>query len=98
MDEHERLALETTLARWRERLHQRGLTGAVDALLTAAAPLAPLGAQLLYIAEPVLGLLNQRPTVTRWATLLEEPGSIDWLRDQLTQPTVQPGATNADDD
>ena len=80
----EKEELEETVNRWRTRIEELGVGGIVDTLLVAFAPFAPIGAQLLYIAQPVAGLIVERNTISRWATLLEEPDGIEWLRVQLT--------------
>jgi hypothetical protein len=62
-------------------------------LLDVIEPLGPLGAQLLWIAQPALGLLLPQNNATQgnmWqdidglARLLEHPTGIAWLRLALT--------------
>jgi hypothetical protein len=53
-------------------------------LLAAAEPLGPLGAQLLWVAQPTLGLFMSRDRITSVARLLEQPDGLTWLREQLT--------------
>jgi len=69
--------------RWQAWLHQHGLEGVAGALLEAGEPLAPIGAQLLYVAQPALSLVAPREAIGRWARLLETPGGVAWLRHQL---------------
>jgi hypothetical protein len=76
---------ESRLAVWQTRLHAWGLEGVVAALLEAAEPLGPLGAQALYVAQPTLGLFLSREAVGQWAHLLEDPANVAWLRDRLTR-------------
>lgn len=76
-------ALQTTLERWRTRINRWGMTGLVDTILTAASPLAPFGAQVLYVSQPVLGLFNSEDQIAAWAQLLEDPDGIEFLRAQL---------------
>ena len=76
--------VQATINRWRTRIEELGVGGMVDTLLIVMAPLAPIGAQLLYIAQPVMGLFVERNSISQWATLLEEPDGLDWLRVQLT--------------
>lgn len=78
--------LKPTVKVWRDHIQQLGLTGLVENLLTIGSPLAPLGAQLLYIAQPVLGLFGQAERVDDWATILDNRAGLDWLKDQLVLP------------
>jgi hypothetical protein len=73
------------LAHWADRLRRARLDGLVRALLEAAEPLGPLGAQVLWIAQPTLGLFVPRDEITILARLLDEPGGMVWLREQLTE-------------
>jgi|GEM_PF-1049544 len=68
------------LATCKQRLHALGLDGLLGALLDAAAPLAPLGAQLLYVAQPTLGLALSPRVISQLADVLEEPEGVAWLR------------------
>lgn len=47
--------------------------------LEAGRPLAFLGGQLLWLGQPILGLLLSPNLIARLAQLLEEPGSVDAL-------------------
>lgn len=71
------------LARWSQRLAASRLDGVVRALLEAAEPLGPLGAQVLWIAQPALGLIVPRDEIGSLARLLDAPGGVVWLREQL---------------
>ena len=62
------------------------LDGLARLLLEAAEPLGPLGAQVLYVAQPTLGLLVPREEVASLARLLDAPDGMAWLRVQLTGP------------
>ena len=73
------------LARWSRRLHAAHLDGLVGALLEAAEPLGPLGAQVLWVAQPTLGLWVPREEITALAQRLERPGGVAWLREQLIE-------------
>ncbi len=73
---------------WRERLQNRHLEGFVGTLLEAVEPLATIGAQLLYVCQPTLGLFMKREAIQDWATLLETPGGLAWFRQQLAEPTT----------
>jgi hypothetical protein len=61
------------------------LDGLIGALLDAAEPLGPLGAQLLWIAQPTLGLLVPRDEIASLARLIEAPGGVAWVREQLIE-------------
>ncbi len=84
----ERAQLEVQLALWRQRLQAWGLEGIVAALLEAAEPLSMLGAQVLYVAQPALGIFLPARQVGRWARLLEDPANVAWVRTRLTEPTL----------
>lgn len=71
------------LQSWSRRLHALRLTGLAGVLLDVAAPLSPLGAALLWIGQPVLGLVAPRDDVAWLARLLEDPEGAAWLRDRL---------------
>ncbi|NLE52056.1 MAG: hypothetical protein GX613_11685 [Chloroflexi bacterium] len=71
------------LDRWSARLRARRLDGIAGALLDAIEPLGPFGAQMLWVAQPALGLLAPRDEVASLARLLEAPGGVAWLRDRL---------------
>ena len=47
---------ERQIPAWIEAAKARGLTGVLATALDALEPLGPLGAQLVYAAQPVLGL------------------------------------------
>ncbi len=74
------------LLRWARQIRAARLDGPVGALLDAAEPLGPLGAQLLWIAQPALGLLVPRDEIGSLARLLDAPGGVAWLREQLAGP------------
>jgi hypothetical protein len=74
------------LARWSRRLRAAHLNGVVGLLLEAVEPLSPLGAQILWVAQPTLGLFLPHEDVASLARLLDQPGGMAWLREQLTGP------------
>lgn len=74
------------LTRWSSRLHAARLDGLAGLLLDALEPLGPLGAQALLVAQPTLGLLVPREDITSLAHLLEAPGGVSWLRENLIGP------------
>lgn len=71
------------LDRWSRRLHLHGM---LTALLDAAEPLGPVGAQFLWVAQPVLGLFTPRHEIDALARLLDAPGGVAWLHAQLDDP------------
>ena len=75
--------LSARAARWAERLDAAGLGGLAATLLDAAEPLAPLGAQALWVAQPALGLVLPRDAVADLARVLDAPGGVAWLRERL---------------
>lgn len=78
--------LEPTIKAWRRHIERLGLMGLVENLLTISSPLAPIGAQFLYVAQPVLGLFGQAERVDDWVQILDNRAGLDWLRDQLVLP------------
>src|SRR5450432_1331268 len=77
--------LHKRLLVWSERLRAAGLDGLVGAVLDAAGPLAPLGAQALWVAQPALGLLIASDDIDGLAKLLDSHQGLSWLRDELTR-------------
>ncbi len=70
-------------ARWADRLRSAHLDGLIGALLDAAEPFGPLGAQMLWVAQPALSVFVPRGEVSALAQLLDAPGGVAWLRAQL---------------
>ena len=56
----------------------------VGAVLDSAGPLAPLGAQALWLAQPALGLLVASEEIDGLAHLLDSRQGLIWLREALT--------------
>lgn len=79
-------SLKPIVNRWRNHIERLGLTGLVENLLTISSPLAPIGAQLLYVAQPMFGLFGQAERVDEWAKLLDNRAGLDWLHAQLVLP------------
>jgi hypothetical protein len=76
--------LQRRIAGWSSRLRALGLNGIVGALLDAAEPFGPLGAQLLWVAQPVVSLMLPSDEVDGLARLLDDPAGVAWLRSELT--------------
>jgi hypothetical protein len=68
---------------WIQTVKARGLGWAFSVLLDALEPLGPLGAQILWIAQPVSGLFGASHAFGELADALEQPGGIDGLRRRL---------------
>jgi hypothetical protein len=76
-------AAESPPPEWVQQARTRGLGGALGVALDVLEPLGPLGAQLVLVAQPLLGLVVSREALTGVAQALEEPGGIERLREQL---------------
>lgn len=68
---------------WVAKARARGLGPALGLALDLLEPLGPLGAQLVWIAQPALGLLVGRAALGGLARALEEPGGVERLRAHL---------------
>ncbi len=75
--------LQRRLAGWSVRLRTAGLDGLVAAVLDAAEPLGPIGAQVLWVTQPVLGLIMPADEIGELAHLLDDPKGVAWLRAEL---------------
>lgn len=75
MNEHE----------WIEQVRIRNLNGILGIALDIIEPLGPLGAQLLWIAQPVMGLLGAHNLVGEIARMVETPEGIAQLRQMLDE-------------
>ena len=71
---------------WAARLQRWGLTGLMSAFLEAAAPLAPIAGQALYVAQPTLGLFVPRQSITDLAQWLDQPERLADFRRVLETP------------
>lgn len=68
-----------------ERIQQWGATGLVSALLDGIRPLAFVGGQALWVAQPALGMVMDTDKVADYARLLERPETFDLLRARLEE-------------
>ncbi len=75
--------LQRRLTGWSIRLRSAGLDGVAAAVLDAAEPLGPLGAQLLWVIQPMLGLVMPADEIGELADLLDDPQGLAWLRAEL---------------
>jgi hypothetical protein len=76
---------------WIEQAKRNGWGDFLGTALDVLEPFGPLGAQMLWIAQPALSLWVARDVVNELASALEEPGGIDHLREQLAE-TSPPGS------
>ena len=58
---------------WARTLHQWGIANLVSAFLQSAGPITLLGAQLVYISQPLLQPVAGRGSLQALADLLEDP-------------------------
>ncbi|MCB9453681.1 MAG: hypothetical protein H6672_19805 [Anaerolineaceae bacterium] len=70
---------------WINAVKARGWGDALTLALDALEPLGPLGAQLLWVTQPVLGLVVNRAALGDLAQRLETPGGIALLRQMLEE-------------
>lgn len=71
---------------WLAEIRARDLDAALGLLLDVLAPLGPLAAQLLYVAQPFAGMVGGslwRDAAAGIAEALEAPGGTDALRARL---------------
>lgn len=68
-----------------ERIQQWGAAGLVSALLDGIRPLAFVGGQALWVAQPALGMVMDTDKVADYARLLERPEAFDLLRTRLEE-------------
>jgi hypothetical protein len=72
------------IVRWSAALRAMGLDGLAGTFLDAVEPLGPLGAQILWVAQPTLGLVMPSDEIDGLALLLDEPDGFAWLRAEFT--------------
>jgi hypothetical protein len=68
---------------WVQQLRSRGLGHALGVALDVLEPLGPLGAQLVWVSQPVLGVYLSRDWLDQLAETLETPGGVEQLRQWL---------------
>jgi hypothetical protein len=74
---------------WIDRVRAKGLSGPLHVALDVLEPLGPLGAQLIWFAQPAFMLFGRpawRAAAVELAQALEEPGGIERLRECLNDP------------
>ena len=75
--------IERRMAGIATRLRASGLQDLVGDLMEVAQPLGPLGAQVLWIAQPALGLVISGSSIHDLAQVLDDPAGMVWLRAML---------------
>jgi hypothetical protein len=73
---------------WIRAAKARGLGDVLSVALDVLEPLGLLGAQVLWVLQPALGIFGMREAVGDLAEALEEPGGVERLRQQLDEPGV----------
>lgn len=63
----------------------RGLGDPLSTALDVLEPLGPLGAQALWVAQPLLGLVIAHDLLDDLAEALEAPGGVERLRQLLEE-------------
>ena len=71
---------QPTAPDWVKQIQARGLGDALGLALDVLEPLGLLGAQLIWVAQPVLGVWFKRDTVRSIAQTLETPGEVEHIR------------------
>jgi hypothetical protein len=72
---------------WIIQINAHGLHDALGLALDVLEPLGPLGAQMLWVAQPVLNRWLPADTVAAVAQALEAPGGVAELRQMLDEHT-----------
>jgi hypothetical protein len=70
-------------ARWLKRLEQTRMMGLAEVGLALLQPVSPLVAQLLYVAQPVVGKFDHHHDLKYFAELLEDPAAFEQFADRL---------------
>jgi hypothetical protein len=65
---------------WIRQVQQRGLASPLRLALDVLEPFGPLGAQIVWAAQPLLGVYFSRQTLHEIAETLEMPGGIERMR------------------
>ena len=74
---------------WADRLHRWGMQDLVAALLEATGPLNLLGAQVVYLGQPLLNQFLPDNHLDALANLLENPKETQAFTNFLRQKNVQ---------
>lgn len=68
---------------WIDQLEARGMGGLMRLLVDIATPFSILGAQVLWILQPIATLFGKGSAMGEFAKWLEEPNSMRDLRARL---------------
>jgi hypothetical protein len=68
-----------------KKIQRLGLVNFASSFLDSIRPIAFIGGQLLWIAQPALGVFMDSNRISGWARLLEEPEAINKLRARLEE-------------
>jgi hypothetical protein len=73
---------------WAESLHRWGIRGFTASLLEAVGPLTILGAQMVYILQPLVGRGPGAESLLSLASMLEQPDQVrDFVKVLREEPT-----------
>ncbi len=73
---------------WAEFLQRWGMEDSIAALLDAAGPLSILGAQFIYLSQPLLNMALPEKHLAALAWLLEEPARTRAFAEYLREASV----------
>jgi hypothetical protein len=79
------VAVEHSYQEWSDRLRQWGLNQFAAAFLEASGPLNLIGAQLVYLGQPVLSSVIADRQLNALAEVLEDPGQTQAFIDSLRE-------------
>jgi hypothetical protein len=71
--------------KWAEVLHRWGMEDMAASVLEALGPLKLIGAQVVYIGQPILNTIMPKDHVTAMAKLLDKPGEAEAFTSFLRQ-------------
>ncbi len=74
------------MQRWAKTLQQWGVNDWLATVLEAAGPFSILGAQMVYLCQPLLGKVVSPASLDALAQMLEEPEQTGVLVHLLRQP------------
>jgi len=73
---------------WADKLHRWGLSDWTASFLEAAGPLTMLGAQVIYMGQPLINNVVSNSNLEALATMLEEPQQtrdfVNFLREDAS--------------
>ncbi len=73
---------------WAQKLHSWGLADLVASLLEVMGPVSWIGAQALYLSQPLFSLPTTRSQIDALADLFEEPEDARTFIDMLRKGTT----------